>query len=26
MERRINAMDDLGYREEDEREEPIKIA
>jgi len=26
MERRINAMDDLGYREENERDDPIKIA
>jgi hypothetical protein len=26
MEKRINAMDDLGYREEDEREDPIRIA
>jgi len=26
MEKRINAMDDLGYREEDERNDPIKIA
>ena len=26
METRINAMDDLGYREKEERDDPIKIA
>jgi len=26
METRINAMDDLGYREKEERNDPIKIA